>query len=172
MSKPSSKSTNQSPEAKRSTLRRLRRLSHLLDNAIPIPGTPYRFGLDPILGLLPGGGDFLSTIFSAYIVFQAAQIGLPRATLQQMVMNVLVDTFSGSVPFIGDLVDVTCKANVKNIRLLEEQLDVPQAEQQKTDWWFLVFLLGGLFLSMIIAVTISVTILGWLLSLLTRGVGG
>jgi len=172
MSKPSSKPTNQSLEAKRSTLRRLRRLSHLLDNAIPIPGTPYRFGLDPILGLLPGGGDFLSTIFSAYIVFQAAQIGLPRATLQQMVLNVLVDTVSGSVPFIGDLVDVTWKANVKNIRLLEDQLDVPQAEQQKTDWWFLILLLGGLFLIMIIAVTISVTILGWLLSLLTGGVGG
>ncbi len=166
MSKLPHQTSNKSLEAKSSTLRHLRRLSHLLDNAIPIPGTRYRIGLDPILGLLPGGGDLLSTIFSAYIVFRAAQIGLPRASLGQMVLNILVDTLSGSVPVLGDLVDATWKANVKNIRLLEEHLDVPEA-QYKTDWWFLAFLLGGLFLIMGVVVTISVTIVGWLLGVLT-----
>jgi len=166
MSKLPRQPSKHSVETKRSTLRHLRRLSHLLDNAIPIPGTPYRIGLDPILGLLPGGGDLLSTIFSSYIVFRAAQIGLPRASLGQMVLNILVDTLSGSVPLLGDLVDATWKANVKNIRLLEEHLDVPQT-QDKTDWWFLAFLLGGLFLIMMVAITISVTIVRWLLGALT-----
>lgn len=160
--------SQQSLESNRSTLRRLRRLSHLLDNAIPIPGTTYRIGLDPILGLLPGGGDFLSTIFSAYIVFKAAQIGLPRDTLGQMGLNILIDLLSGSVPVLGDLVDVAWKANVKNIRLLEEHLNVPQV-QQKTDWWFLALLLGGLLLMMLLAVGISVTILGWLLRIFSGG---
>ncbi|NET59629.1 MAG: DUF4112 domain-containing protein [Symploca sp. SIO2E6] len=162
-----SKLPRQSSENQKSTLRHLRQLSHLLDNAIPIPGTPYRFGLDPILGLLPGGGDFLSTIFSAYIVFKAAQIGISRSLLQQMVLNILVDTLSGTVPFLGDLVDVAWKANVKNIKLLEEHWDVPQAPQ-KTDWWFLVLLLGGLFLIMMVVVAISVTILGWLVGIISR----
>jgi len=75
--------------SKTSTIRRLRRLSHLLDNAIPIPGTPWRFGLDPVLGLLPGAGDFLGTAFSAYIVLEAARIGIPRSLLGQMVINIL-----------------------------------------------------------------------------------
>ncbi|MEQ8960732.1 MAG: DUF4112 domain-containing protein, partial [Coleofasciculus sp. C2-GNP5-27] len=93
--------------SKTSTLRRLRRLSNLLDNAIPIPGTPWRFGLDPVLGLLPGAGDFLGTAFSAYIVLEAARIGIPRSLLGQMVINILLDTVIGSVPVVGDIADAT-----------------------------------------------------------------
>ena len=70
-------------------LNQLRRLSRVLDNAIPIPGTKIRFGLDPILGLLPGGGDTLTGGLAAYIVIEAARMGLPREVLGKMVGNIL-----------------------------------------------------------------------------------
>jgi len=143
------------------TLRRLRRLSHLLDNAIPIPGTPYRIGLDPVLGLLPGGGDFLASLFSAYIVLEASRLGVPRAMLLQMVTNIVLDTVAGSVPVLGDLVDVGWKANAKNVALLEAHLNVSPI-RQKVDWLFLVLLLGGFILFVILMAAISITILNWL----------
>ncbi|HAT12323.1 MAG TPA: DUF4112 domain-containing protein, partial [Microcoleaceae bacterium UBA11344] len=77
-------STNTLSKSHVASLRRLRRISHLLDNAIPIPGTKYRIGLDPILGLIPGGGDLLGSIFAGYIVFKSAQMGVPQETLVQM----------------------------------------------------------------------------------------
>ncbi len=149
--------------AKDSTLRRLRRLSYILDRAIPIPGTPYRFGIDPILGLLPGGGDFIGMVLSAYIVFESARFGLPRETLVQMVTNIILDAVLGSIPVLGDLGDVVWKANAKNLALLEEHLDLPQPRRQRVDWLFLALLLGGLFLIVIAIGIVSLLLLRWLL---------
>ncbi|MEQ9621868.1 DUF4112 domain-containing protein [Coleofasciculus chthonoplastes] len=153
--------------SKMSTLKRLRRLSHLLDNAIPIPGTPWRFGLDPVLGLLPGAGDFLGTAFSTYIVLEAARIGIPRSLLGQMVINILLDTVIGSVPVVGDIADATWKANAKNIELLETYWDSPQPEKQ-TDWFFLVWLLLGLFIAVTIIATLSLLVIKGFLAVINR----
>ncbi len=165
------RSSGHSIDAKASTVRRLRRLSYLLDNAIPIPGTRYRVGLDPILGLLPGAGDFLGTALSAYIVLEAARIGLPRASLIQMVTNIIFETVLGSVPVLGDVVDATWKANTKNLALVEEHLDVPQSNvpqsRQRTDWLFLALLLVALLFVVIVMAAISVMILRWLLGAIT-----
>jgi hypothetical protein len=108
-----------------SSLQRLRQMSHWLDNAIAIPGTDYRLGLDPILGLLPGGGDLLTGLMSVYIVFEAVRMGLPAATLGRMGFNILLDTLSGTVPVLGDLFDVTWKANSQNVALLEKHMADP-----------------------------------------------
>lgn len=160
------RSSGHSIDTKASTVRRLRRLSYLLDNAIPIPGTRYRVGLDPILGLLPGAGDFLGTALSAYIVLEAARIGLPRASLIQMVTNIIFETVLGSVPVLGDVVDATWKANTKNLALVEEHLDVPQSNvpqsRQRTDWLFLALLLVALLFVVVVMAAISVMILRWL----------
>ncbi len=165
------RSSGHSIDAKASTVRRLRRLSYLLDNAIPIPGTRYRVGLDPILGLLPGAGDFLGTALSAYIVLEAARIGLPRASLIQMVTNIIFETVLGSVPVLGDVVDATWKANTKNLALVEEHLDVPQSNvpqsRQRTDWLFLALLLVALLFVVVVMAAISVMILRWLLGAIT-----
>jgi hypothetical protein len=104
-------------------LKRLKAFSNLLDRALPIPGTPYRFGLDPILGLLPGGGDCLGAVFSAYIIWEAAKAGAPNAAIGKMTFNVIFETLLGVIPVLGDLVDVAWKANVKNVELLEAHLD-------------------------------------------------
>ena len=116
------------PSRQINKLARLRRLSGLLDNAIAIPGTKFRFGLDPILGLLPGGGDTITGGISAYIVVEAARMGVPREVLGKMVGNILIDSFAGTIPVIGDLFDVGWKSNVKNIELLEKHIDLAEFE--------------------------------------------
>ena len=118
-----------------SKLSKLRRVSRLLDNAITIPGTKISFGLDPIMGLLPGGGDTITGGIAAYIVVEAARMGVPREILYKMVTNIAIDSFVGTVPVVGDLFDVGWKANVKNIELLEKHLDV--AESGKSDRLFI-----------------------------------
>ena len=153
-------------DRKTSTLRRVRRVSYLLDNAIPIPGTGYRIGLDPIIGLLPGGGDVLGTIISSYIVVEAARLGVSRSTLVEMVLNILLETVSGSIPVLGDLVDAAWKANVKNVELLEKELNV-SSSPQKSDWLFLVLLLAGLAVVLLVAVGISLAIAAWVITTIT-----
>lgn len=123
------------PSHKVNKLSKLRRISRLLDNAITIPGTKISFGLDPILGLLPGGGDTLTGGIAAYIVVEAARMGIPREILGKMVGNILIDSFAGTIPVVGDLFDVGWKANVKNIELLEEHLGV--AESNPSDKLFI-----------------------------------
>jgi hypothetical protein len=145
-------------------LQRLRRLSYLLDNSIPIPGIG-RIGLDPLLGLLPGGGDIVSGVLSAYIVWEAAKLGLPRDTLIKMVGNIVLETMLGSVPVAGDLFDATWKSNAKNIVLLEDHFQVSQ-QRQPTDWRFVALLLGVLLLVAIAFATASVLLFQFLLTVI------
>lgn len=125
---------------------KLRRISRILDNAIPIPGTKIRFGLDPILGLLPGGGDTITGGISAYIVVEAARMGVPREVLGKMVANILLDSFAGTIPVLGDLFDVGWKSNIKNIELLERHLNI--AEPSKNNKLFMI----GLILLLVVVV--------------------
>jgi Domain of unknown function (DUF4112) len=134
---------SQSTHPHQSTLDRLRALTHVMDNAIVIPGTEIRFGLDPILGLLPGGGDLLGSVLSVYLVFECIRLGLPKATLGRMLSNVLVDTVVGTVPVAGDLFDVGWKANSRNLKLLEAHLNDP-TPQAAADKKFIVLIILGL----------------------------
>lgn len=133
---------------------RLRRLSHLLDNAIALPGTQYRVGLDPFLGLVPGAGDVAGTALSAYIVVQAASWRLPAATLLRMLFNVCLDWLGGTVPVIGDFFDVGWKANARNVALLEKHLTSGETSPAADRWvvWLVFGVLGLLLLlSMLLA---------------------
>ncbi len=124
-------------------LKRMRQLSQLLDSAIAIPGTKQRIGLDPILGLIPGGGDTVSALLSGYIIVEAAQMGLPRKALVQMVLNIVVDTVAGSVPVVGDIFDVVSKANLRNMQIVEIHAKAPVATA-KVDKLFIGLLIVGL----------------------------
>jgi Domain of unknown function (DUF4112) len=124
-------------------LRRMRQLSQLLDGAIVIPGTKQRIGLDPILGLIPGGGDTVSAALSGYIIIEAARMGLPRAALMRMVSNLLIDTVVGSVPVLGDIFDVFSKANLRNMQIVESHAQAP-APSAKADKLFIGLLIIGL----------------------------
>ncbi|REJ91641.1 MAG: DUF4112 domain-containing protein [Planctomycetota bacterium] len=114
-------SSRVAPEHQR-RVERLERFASLLDEAFQIPGTKFRVGWDSIIGLVPGVGDLTTALLSAYIIFEARRLGLPKRTLMRMAGNVGLDTLLGSVPLIGDLFDATFKANKKNMRLMKERL--------------------------------------------------
>jgi hypothetical protein len=115
------------------TLNRIRRLSRLMDTAIRIPGINFRIGLDPILGLVPGAGDIVSTAFSAYIIFLAARFQLPRAIIYRMIGNITLEAVLGTLPLIGDFFDAYYKSNVRNLALLEKHLKAIAPELEKAD---------------------------------------
>ena len=102
--------------------RRVRTLARLLDNAITVPGTSWKIGLDPIIGLIPGIGDMIGAVLSGYIVLEAVQAQVPTFTLARMLVNVGIDTLLGSVPALGDVFDAAWKSNVMNVALLERHL--------------------------------------------------
>lgn len=147
-------------------IKRLRTLTHLLDNAIPLPGTPYRIGLDPLLGLIPGGGDIAGAVLSAYIVISAAQLGLPPESLLRMVLNILLEVMVGTIPVLGDLFDVAWKANVKNMELLDIHIKSPQMGK-KADQWFVFILVVGLILAVLGAIALGITLITLMFGLLT-----
>ena len=112
-------------ESERRRLERAERLAFLLDNAIRIPGTPFRVGLDPLLGLLPGLGDALGALAAAWIVVEAARFGAPRTVLLRMIYNIGIDSLIGAVPGAGDLFDFVWKSDAKNVALLRRHLAEP-----------------------------------------------
>jgi hypothetical protein len=154
-----------------SRLQRIRALSHLLDDAISIPGTPIRFGIDAIIGLLPIGGDMVGVILSAYIVLEASRFGLSRSTLIRMVINLLLDGTIGCLPILGDMFDVTWKANLRNVALLDAHLAQPQT-QRHADRRFvslLLIVLALLVLGAIALIVLAIVVLAYLVS---RAMGG
>jgi uncharacterized protein DUF4112 len=144
-------------------LERLRTLSRLLDSAFVIPGTRYRIGLDGIVGLVPGIGDAIGAIFSLYIIFQAARMGVPKATLARMIGNVGVDTIVGEIPLLGDLFDVGFKSNIRNMSLIEQHVQRPTAAKAQSRR--VLLLLGvGLFALFVGIVALGVVVADLVLS--------
>ena len=105
---------------------RLDALASLLDTAILIPGTNVRFGLDALIGLIPGVGDLVTTLLSLYIVKEARALGAPRRVILRMLANVAFDGVLGAVPLAGDVFDVMWRANRRNMTLLRGWLDRAQ----------------------------------------------
>lgn len=168
---PNLSSQGRSPvDARIAKLERLRRVGFLLDNAIRIPGTRFRIGLDPLLGLIPGGGDTAGLILSAFIVLEAAQMGASKSALSTMAFNILLETLVGTVPGVGDLFDATWKSNIRNIALLEEHLDLelPQAAPARNRW-FAILLIIGLAIALVGCAYLSFQLLRWIVQAVTTG---
>jgi hypothetical protein len=102
--------------------RNLDLLSHLLDDFLRIPGTQIRFGLDGIIGLIPGVGDIIGAMASWIIILAAWLRGVPRVTLARMLVNVAIETIVGTIPVLGDAFDIAWKANRRNFALLERSM--------------------------------------------------
>lgn len=146
-------------------IERLRSLSRLLDSAFVIPGTRYRFGLDALIGLVPGLGDAISAVFSGYIILQASRLGAPKSVVTRMIANVAIDTVVGWVPVLGDLFDVAWKSNVKNMALLENHVRQPAAARAGSRKAVLL-LSGVLLLSVVGAIAVGVVVTKLVLNLL------
>lgn len=112
-----------SQEDARETLDRLKRLAHLMDEAFTIPGTNFKVGWDSIIGLVPVLGDVAGAAVSVYIIAVAKRLGVSRWCLFRMISNVTFDAVVGIVPLAGDAADAVWKANSKNLKLLENQID-------------------------------------------------
>jgi hypothetical protein len=143
-------------------LERLRALGRFLDSAIRIPGTQFRFGLDPIIGLIPFIGDAIGALFSFYIIVQAARLGAPNSTLTRMIGNVGLDTLLGEIPLLGDLFDFSFRSNTRNLALLESHLQQPavaQAHSRKV----LALLALGLILLLVAVVALGILVAQYIL---------
>jgi Domain of unknown function (DUF4112) len=104
-------------------LRRLRALARLLDSAYEIPGTKWRFGIDALIGLVPAVGDLITTAIAVWVLKEAKTLGVRRRTRARMAWNVVIDFVGGAVPLVGDVFDVAWKANLKNLELIERDLE-------------------------------------------------
>lgn len=114
---------------------RMRTIAYVLDESIPIPGTPFRVGIDPLIGVLPVSGDLVGAGLSLYLVAEAGRLGVSTSTLARMLANVSVDLLIGSIPVIGTLFDATWKANKRNYKLALDDLSPGQSGRATDSGW-------------------------------------
>lgn len=148
------------------TLQRARSLARLLDSSIRVPGTRFRFGIDPLLGLIPGVGDVAGLALAGSILVAAARLGVPRASLLRMGANVGVDALVGMIPLLGDLFDAGWRANVRNMRLIEAHLEDPARAARQGSRWLIVTAVG-----IIGVLLLLVGFAIWLVITLLRAIG-
>jgi hypothetical protein len=142
-------------------------LSHILDDFIQIPGTPIRFGLDGIVGFIPGVGDAIGGIASCIIIVAAWVRGVPSPVLARMVANVAIEVVVGSVPVMGDVFDIAWRANRRNYALLTG-CKFEQRKHTRQSWFFL----AGLCVFLMALVLVPTVLLAWLLLHLMNGIPG
>jgi len=142
-------------------------LASWLDNVFVVPGSNWRFGLDPIIGLIPVVGDLATTLISLYIIATAAQMQVPKSTLARMGLNIMIDSVVGAIPFVGNVFDFAWKANAKNAQLLERHANATTTERRQHDFWDWLFV-AGMILTVVIVIVGSLTstfwLLGWIVS--------
>ena len=131
----------------------------LLDSAFQVPGTNMRFGMDPIIGLVPGAGDLITGFFSVMILLHGLRLGVPKVIVGRMLMNIATDLVVGAVPLLGDLFDAAFKANLKNMALLEAYAQ-PGATPRPSDY----ALVGAALVLIVGLMAVPLAILWWLLS--------
>lgn len=127
----------------------LERLSWLMDDLFRVPVLGWRFGLDALIGLIPGFGDTATSLVSFYILASAVRYRVPKVTLARMGLNIALDYIAGSLPVLGDVVDAAWKSNHKNLDLLKKRATVSSEEARSgrvSDWLFV----GGIILALIV----------------------
>ncbi len=137
-------------------------LAALMDDLFRIPGTGIRFGLDPLIGLLPGLGDMLTGLVSALLLHAAWERGLPRVAIARMMSNVAIDSLLGSVPLAGDLFDVAWKSNRRNFELLQKYGRGERNRQSRMDTLFLAGLLAAVLVLAALPLVLLVLVVNWL----------
>jgi len=128
-------------------LKQLGRLAKLMDAQFRIPGTDIRFGLDGIIGLIPGAGDLSTFAVSGYMLWIMANNGASGFVLARMTLNILIDALIGSIPILGDIFDIAFKANMRNMRLMQEHYE--EGRHRGSAWKVIIPVLVVLFLIII-----------------------
>jgi len=130
-------------------------LAFFMDNLVRVPGTNFRIGLDPIIGLIPGVGDTGAAVISAMALLKAARLGLPKIVMARMALNILINQIVGIVPVVGDAFSAWFKSNARNYKLLQEHAG-PRRKSNRSDWAFVVGVL--LLLGLVVVVGLGVTV--------------
>jgi hypothetical protein len=133
-------------------------LALIMDDFLRLPGTSLRFGLDPIIGLLPGIGDVSSAIISAVALVHAARYGVPKILLARMATNILINELVGIIPGLGDAFSFWFKSNVRNYELLRRYSAAP-ARSRRGDWIFVIAVLSLLFIIVCAGLIVTVLVL-------------
>jgi hypothetical protein len=136
-------------------------IAHLLDDWFRVPGTSIRFGLDGLVGLVPGLGDILAGLASCIIIFAAWARGVPYVTLVRMVVNLGLDVVIGAIPLLGDAFDIAWKANRRNYALLVRRLEQPRRQTWR-DWVFLLLIAAALLAIFLVPLLMIFWALEWL----------
>jgi hypothetical protein len=137
----------------------LRSISRLLDSAFLVPGTNYRIGLDPLIGLIPLVGDLASPLFTIAVLWQGRDLGLPRIVQLRMIFNAAIDMLIGAVPLAGDLFDFAWKSNQMNLALLERHA-YETSRPRIGDWMFVI----AMILLVVIIAVVPFVLAGWLIA--------
>jgi hypothetical protein len=154
-------------KARRASLEPLFRwLALIMDDFVRFPGTRFRFGLDPLIGLIPGLGDTASALVSAFSLIYAARCGVPRITLARMSLNILINEVVGIIPGAGDAFSFWFKSNVRNYELLQQHLGASGRRARKSDWIFVFIVLATLVLVVAVGIIVSLFVLRALLHFL------
>ena len=139
-------------------------LAWLLDNSIPVPGTGgRRFGIDAVIGLVPGVGDLVSSAIGLFIVWRGARLGLPTVAVARMLAITAVDLAVGAIPIVGDAFDLWFKANTRNLAVMRSHLEQPD-RSTRDDWLALLAIVG--------AALLVVALVGWLVASLLAAIIG
>jgi hypothetical protein len=136
-----------------------------MDEVIRVPGTKFRFGLDPLIGLIPGIGDTSSAIVSAFALIQAVRLGVPKILLMRMGLNILVNEIIGVVPVVGDAFSFWFKSNARNYDIIKNHR-LGSSPPRASDWLFVLGILVIVFLVVCVGIAISFWILGDLMRML------
>ena len=115
-------------------------LALIMDEFVRVPGTQFRFGLDPLIGLVPGLGDTGSALVSAFALIQAVRLGVPKILLARMSVNILVNEIIGIVPIVGDAFSFWFKSNARNYQIIKEHMGAPPVSR-RSDWIFVIAVL-------------------------------
>ena len=142
-------------------------LSHILDDFIKVPGTPVRFGLDGIVGVIPGIGDLIGGIASCILIIAAWVRGVSYGTLLRMVANVGIEVVFGSIPILGDMFDIAWRANRRNYALLTGSIYEPRKYTIQS-WLFL----AALCIVLIALVLLPMLFLTWIITHVMRSLFG
>ncbi|RYY06492.1 MAG: DUF4112 domain-containing protein [Sphingobacteriaceae bacterium] len=144
-------------------LKWVERIAYLLDEKFTLPGTKFKFGLDPIINLVPVAGDISGFLVAASLVWVMARHGISRKVLILMVLNIMLDTIIGGIPFIGQVFDFYYKSNTRNIKLLKEHYQEGKHEGSGTGVLVMVFIVLLVFFALFLYFLYYV--LQWLVSL-------
>jgi hypothetical protein len=124
-------------------------IARLMDSMFSIPGTKIRFGLDPLIGLIPGFGSPISAAVSLFLIARSARYRVPRIVLAHMALNVLINAGLDAVPVVGDFLSIFYRSNAQNYELLRKHAGARPAST-RGDWLFVGLLIGGIALILLL----------------------